>query len=230
MRREGAGRAIAAGGDDLELAAELRLAIGEIGDVACREIIDEAIGAALRIMIGAGEHDLFQPAHLVGAEGHRALRAHLHAGPAIVVMRGGDHGHSRNIELELREIGHRRQRQADVMDPDAGGHEARRKRQFDRGGIGAIIVAGHDLRLDAHFLQQRAKTEAEGLDAHQIDFLSEKPARVIFAKAGRLHQGSLFVSICVRGERLLGLRKHKHLGKWVAWLCERATGGDPRDG
>ena len=45
LRREGAGGAVAAGGDDLELALELR-AVGEVGDVARRIILVELVGAA----------------------------------------------------------------------------------------------------------------------------------------------------------------------------------------
>ena len=45
LGRERPGRAVAAGGDDLETAAELRPA-GQIGDVAGREIGDEFISAA----------------------------------------------------------------------------------------------------------------------------------------------------------------------------------------
>ena len=48
LRREGPGGAIAAGRDDLELARDFR-PVGEIGDVAGREILDETIGAALRV-------------------------------------------------------------------------------------------------------------------------------------------------------------------------------------
>ena len=108
LRREGARRAVAAGRDDLQLALELR-AVGEIGDIARRKIGHIAIAAAVGVAIGAGEHDLVQPAHFVRAEGDGPLRAHFHAGPAIVVMRGGDHRDGRHIEIELREIGHRRQ-------------------------------------------------------------------------------------------------------------------------
>ena len=46
--------------------------------------------------------------------------AHLHPGPAVLVVAGGDHGHARRVEVELGEIGHRRKRQADVQHLAAG--------------------------------------------------------------------------------------------------------------
>ncbi len=106
LRREGAGRAVAAGGNDTELARDLG-AVGEVADVAGGEILDEKVGAtADEVEIGF-EDDLLQRPHLVGAEGDRALGAHLHAGPAIVVMARGDHGDAGHVQFELGEIGHR---------------------------------------------------------------------------------------------------------------------------
>ena len=113
LRREGAGRAVAAGGDDLHLARKIRPA-GQIVDIARAEVLDVTIGAAARLAKFAGENDFLQAAHLVRAEGDGALRAHFHARPAIVVVRGRDHRHSGRVEFELREIGHRRQSEADV--------------------------------------------------------------------------------------------------------------------
>ena len=74
---------------------------------------------------------------LVRPEGQRPLRAHLHAGPAILIVAGGDHRHGRAVQRELREIGHRRQRQADVMHFAAGPHQADGQRLLDRERIGA---------------------------------------------------------------------------------------------
>jgi hypothetical protein len=59
-------------------------------------------------------------------------------------------------------------------------------------------VAGHDLLLLAEFLDQRAEPHAERLHAHQVDFLPEQPARVVFAKAGGLHHWFGFVGIGIR--------------------------------
>ncbi len=156
----------------------------------------------------AVEHDVLEPRHLVGAEGERAVRAHLHAGPAIVVVRGGDHRDARHVEVELREIGHRRQCQADVVDLAARGDQAVDQRHLDRRRIGAEIVAGDDLRLDAEFVDQRAEAEAERLDAHQVDLAAEQPARVIFAKAGGFHHRLGFIGIGIRLERRFWLGKH----------------------
>ena len=55
------------------------------------------------------QDDLLQPSHLVRAEGQRLLGAHLDAGPAVLVVAGRDHGHARNVQVELGEIGGGRQ-------------------------------------------------------------------------------------------------------------------------
>ena len=123
LRREGAGGAVAAGDDDLDAALQLR-PVGEIGDIARREIFVELVGAAAAVVELCAEHDLLQPRHLVGAEGQRPVRAHLHAGPAILVVRGGDHGDGRHVEIELGEIGHRRHGKADVVHLAARSHQA----------------------------------------------------------------------------------------------------------
>src|SRR5213078_2848973 len=86
-RRECAGGAVAAGAYDFELALDLR-PVGEIRDVARGEILDELIGAARARFTLSAEHDLFEPRHLVRAEGEGAICAHLHAGPTVVVVRG----------------------------------------------------------------------------------------------------------------------------------------------
>ena len=109
------------------------------------KILDEPISAALPRLVGARQDDVAQPRHFVGAEGDRPLGAHLHAGPAILVVGGRHHGDRRNIERELREIGHRRHREPDVMHRAARRHQALRQRDLDRHGIGAEIMARHDL-------------------------------------------------------------------------------------
>ena len=90
------------------------------------------------------EHDLLQPGHLVGAEGQRTVGAHLDAGPAIVVMRRRHHRDAGHVEIELREIRHRRHRKTDVVHLAAGGQQPRDQRVFDRGRIAAEIVPGDD--------------------------------------------------------------------------------------
>ena len=212
--RESAGGAVAAGRDHLELALELR-PLGEVGDVALGEILHEHVrAAALEIELGA-EHDFLQPRHLVRPEGERPVGAHLHAGPAIVVVRGGDHGDAGHVELELREIGHRRDGEADVVHLAARRHQAGDQRQLHRGRIAAEIVAGDDLRLDAHLADQRAEPHAERLHAHQVDLFFQQPARVVFAEAGRLHQRRGLVGIGVGRERGFRRGKHQVLGRTV---------------
>ena len=78
-----------------------------------------------------------------------------------------------------------------------------------RSGIGAEIMAGDDLRLDAQFVDEGAKAHPERLHAHEIDFLSEQPARVVLAKAGGLHQRLRFISVSVGCKREFRLGKHR---------------------
>ena len=73
--------------------------------------------------------------------------------------------------------------------------------------------------LDADFLQIGADAEAQRLNAHQVDFrrlvggrMPEPPARVIFAKAGRLHQRVRFKRTRIRGNRGQGLGEIGHQG------------------
>ena len=169
----------------------------------------ELIGAAGLVLEFGVEHDLLQPRHLVRAEGQRPVGAHLDAGPAIVVVRGGDHGDAGHVEIELREIGHRRHREPDVVHLAARRHQAGDQRIFDRGRIAAEIMSGDDLLLDAELRDQRAEPHAQRLNAHQVDFLAEQPARVIFAKTGRLHHRLGFKGIGIRNQHGFRLRKHQ---------------------
>ena len=174
----------------------------EIGDIARGKIVDEAIAAALAILEVAADDDFAQAAHFLRPEGHRPRGAHLHAGPAVVVVRGGDHRDGGNVERELREISHRRDREADIAHLDAGRHQPRDQRVFDRGGIGAEIVADDDSLGNAEFAEQRAKAHAERLNAHQVEFAPEQPARIVFAEAGGLHQRAQIIGVAVGLDRL----------------------------
>ena len=60
-------------------------------------------------------------------------------------------------------------------------------------------MAGDEVRRDAHFVDQRAEPHAQRLHAHQIELGAEQPARVIFAKAGRLHERLLLIFECIGG-------------------------------
>ena len=77
----------------------------------------------------------------------------------------------------------------------AGGHQAGDEGIFDGRGIAAEIVPGDDLLLHAHAADQRAEPHAERLHAHQVQlgrlvrsWMPEPPARIVFAKPGRLHE------------------------------------------
>jgi hypothetical protein len=207
LRCEGARGTVAAGDHDFQLALELR-ALGQIGNVAGREILVKLIRAADLVLEVGVEHDLFQAVHLVRAEGERPVGAHLDAGPAIVVMRRRHHRHAGNVEIELREIRHRRHAQADVVDLAARRQQPRDQRVFDRGRVAAEVVPGDDLLLGAEFRNQRAQPHAQRLNAHQVDFLAEQPAGVVFAKPGRLHHRLGFIGIGIRNQNGFRLRKH----------------------
>ena len=96
----------------------------QIGHVALGHVGHEDVAAAaFRARRPPSSTQLLQRGHLVGREGQRPLDAHLDAGPAIVVVAGGDHGDAFDVKLELGEIGHRRQRQADVVHLGAAGEQ-----------------------------------------------------------------------------------------------------------
>ena len=136
------------------------------------------------------------------------MGAHLHAGPTIVVVGGGDHRHARHVEGELGKISHGRDRKPDVVHLASRGHEPRYQRGLHRGRIGAKIVAGHDLGLHAELMDKRAEAKPERLHAHEIDFSAQQPARVVFAKPRGFHQRLRFIGVGVGGQRGFGFGKH----------------------
>ena len=85
LRRECARSAVAASADHFQMPLELR-PLGQVGDVARREIFDEFVTAAGFRFVVAAEHDLLQSLHLVWAEGEGAVDAHFHAGPAVIIV------------------------------------------------------------------------------------------------------------------------------------------------
>ena len=207
LRRERPGGAVAAGADHLEAALDLGT-VGEVGDIAGAEVLDKRIRAAATHVEAGFEHDLLEAGHLIRAEGERAIGTHLHAGPAIVVVRRGDHGHAGHIEVELGEVRHGRDREADVVDLAARRQKTGYQGGFDRRRIGSKIVAGHDLWLHAEFVDERAEAEPQCLHPHEVEFSAQKPSRVVFAKTGGLHQRLGFVRVGIGGERGLGLGEH----------------------
>jgi hypothetical protein len=146
----------------------------------------------------AAQHDRLQPVHLVRTECERALRPHLHAGPAVLVVACCYHRDRGRIECELREIGNGRRHHADVDHVATRAHETQRKRLLDRQRIGTVIVTRHDLGRDAHLMEQRSEPQTQCFHAEQIEFAAEQPARVIFAKPVRRDERLGFVFIGVR--------------------------------
>src|SRR5215210_2012218 len=71
-------------------------------------------------------------------------------------------------------------------------------------------MPGDDFLLGAEFCDQRAQPHAQRLNPHQVDFLAEQPARVVFPKPGRLHHRLGFISIGIRHQHGFGLRKHSN--------------------
>ena len=77
--------------------------------------------------------------------------------------------------------------------------------------INGLIASGcrvRDIGPDAELADQRAEPHAQRLDAHQVDFLPEQPARVVFAEPGRLDHGLGFIGVGIRRQRGFRLRKH----------------------
>src|SRR6185437_10223056 len=78
--------------------------------------------------------------HVVGPERQRTRKAHLDAGPAIVVMARRDHRHAFDVEVELRKVGHRRKSEADVMHFAAAGEKPGHQGLLHGCGIPAVVV------------------------------------------------------------------------------------------
>ena len=90
LRREGARRAVAAGGDDTQFPRDL-LPRCDIVEIGLAEICDELVGAAADKVEVAAKNDPLQRQHFFRPESQGTLCAHLHAGPAVFVMRGRHH-------------------------------------------------------------------------------------------------------------------------------------------
>ena len=121
-------------GDHLEPALQFR-AIHQIGHVPLGKARDVLVRAPVTLFEMPAQDDLLQTAHLVGTEGERAGGAHLHTGPAVLVVRGGDHCDAGQVKSELGEVGHRRDCETDVVHADAGRHEPGYERHLDGSGI-----------------------------------------------------------------------------------------------
>ncbi len=187
LRREGPGRAIAAGDHHLQRPRDAG-AGGGVGDVAFLHAPYVGQAAARPRLALAGEHDFLEPAHLVGAEGQRRPGPHLHPAPAVLVMAGGDHGHAGGVQVELGEIGDRRHRQADVEDLAARLDQPQGQGLLDGKRIGPVVMSDHHPAL-AEILEQGPEPQAHDLRAQQVELRPEQPAGVVLTKAGRLHQG-----------------------------------------
>ena len=130
LRHEGTGGAVAAGRDDLELAADGGT-VRKVGDVAGAHVVDIGVSAAGPCLALTPQHDGLEAGHLVRAEGQRTVRPHFHPGPAVFIVAGRHHGDAGHIQRELREIGDRRKCQADVMNLNTGSHQPGHQRLLD---------------------------------------------------------------------------------------------------
>ena len=101
------------------------------------------------------------------------------------------------------------------------GHQPGGQGELDRGRIAAEVVADDDLALDPKLRKEAREAEPQRLRAHQVDLLLEDPARVIFAKPGRLDHRPRFIGVGV-GQKLR--RRLGEQGRPQAWL---ANGGSP---
>ncbi len=119
LGREGAGRAVAAGDHHLQGPLDVGPRRGVL-DVALLHPVDVGQASAGPGLTLGPQHDLLEPPHLVGPESERRLAAHLHPGPAVLVVAGGDHGDTGRLQVELGEIGDRSDGHADVQHLAAG--------------------------------------------------------------------------------------------------------------
>ena len=118
---ERAGGAVAARDHGLQGTPQFRPR-QEIGQVALGQIGHEDVAPGIVARIEpALEHDVLERGHVFWGERQRPLHAHLDAGPAIVVVARRDHGDAFDLELELGEIGHGREREPDVVHFGAAG-------------------------------------------------------------------------------------------------------------
>ncbi len=199
LRCERARRAVAASGDHLQLAGEWfapRKAVHvTLADIRVKMIRASWVGA-----ISAFQNNDSQRGHFIGAERQWPRHPHLDAGPAVVVMARRYHGHAFDIQGELREVRHGRQRKPDVVNLGPAREHARDERVLDARRIGPVIVARHDADGYAALPHQRRHGHADRLQAHEIHFLREEPARVVLPKPGRLHEGEPFKIGRVRRE------------------------------
>jgi hypothetical protein len=101
---------------------------------------------------------------------------------------GGDHRDARHVQLELSEVRHRRQREPDVVDFGAAGEQPGDQRLLHRRGVGTVVVADDEAQRHFATAEQLGDPEADGIEAHQVDFLREQPARIVLAETGRLDQ------------------------------------------
>ena len=131
LGRKGGCGAIAGGADNLERAGHSEIA-DQIVNVGFFDTIHKLVRAAFTGHTCTVQNDVAQFAHLVWAVGQRAVKAHFDTGPAVGVVRGGDHGYRGYIQVELGEIGHWRHGWADVFDFDTRLHQAQDQRVFDR--------------------------------------------------------------------------------------------------
>src|SRR5262249_13538771 len=152
------------------------------------KILDERVAAAAFEIELSTQYDFLEPLHFDRPECKRPVRAHFDPGPAVIVVRGGDHGDTWHIEFELGEIGHRRDCQANVMNFAARRHQTGNERHFYRRRIASKIVTGDDLLFYVQFADQHAQAEPKSLHPHEIDFFFQQPARVVFAESGRLYE------------------------------------------
>jgi hypothetical protein len=70
-------------------------------------------------------------------------------------------------------------------------------------------MPGNHFLFGTEFRDQRPEPHAQCLNTHQVDFLAEQPAGVVFAKPGGLHHRLGFIGIGIRHQYGFRLRKHQ---------------------
>jgi hypothetical protein len=195
LRGEQAGRAIA--GVDHHLEGALGPGPGgQILDVSPADALDPAVFPG-GLAEPAGLDDLPELLDLFGLEGLREPLGQLHAGPAVLVMAGRDHGSGGDIEVVLGEVQGRGQQQPHVHHARPGGHQAECEGVLDLLRIGPIVMSHHHLGVLLESLEMVEQPGPEGLAQYGHPGvvqlwsirLGQSPADVILPEPGGLDQG-----------------------------------------
>ncbi len=114
------------------------------------------------------------------------------------------HRHAFDVEIELREVGHRRERKADIVNLAAAGEKSGDERLLHAARVPAVIVSDDEALRDPALRKQRRHAKADRVEPHQVDLLRKEPARIVLANpvgltSGRRSKSAVFGLRSARG-------------------------------